>query len=85
MDAQPQLEHLASELHVSRSHLIDVFGRGTLQPLLTSGQLQFDLNVLRVNDPQEIDFDFSQPSYFECLETSRQTFVHPTYLEKPTG
>ena len=79
-------EHLASELH-KRSVVVilsDVLfeTEAFLQPLRSLQAKQFDLNVLRVNDPQEIDFDFSQPSYFECLETSRQTFVHPNLFRK---
>ncbi len=79
-------DHLASELH-KRSVVVilsDVLFEtdAFLQPLRSLQAKQFDLNVLRINDPQEIDFDFSQPSYFECLETSRQTFVHPNLFRK---
>ncbi len=51
-------------------------------PLRSLKAKQFDINLFRVNDPREFDFDFTQPGYFECLETDRQTFVHPNLFRK---
>ena len=79
-------EHLASELYKKSVVIIlsDVLFETEqfLMPLRSLQAKQFDLNVIRVNDPQEVEFDFSQPSYFECTETSRQTFVHPNLFRK---
>jgi len=79
-------EHLASELHRKSVVIIlsDVLFETEqfLAPLRSLQAKQFDLNLIRVNDPQEIDFDFSQPSFFECPETVRQTFVHPSLFRK---
>ena len=79
-------EHLASELNRKSIVIIlsdvlfetDLF----LPPLRSLQAKQFDLNLIRINDPQEVEFDFSQPSFFECPETSRQTFVHPNLFRK---
>ena len=83
---QVSFELLASELH-KRSVVVilsDVLFEpdSFLLPLRSLDAKQFDLNILRINDPQEIEFDFTQPSYFECLETSEQTFVHPNLFKK---
>lgn len=79
-------EHLASELH--RKSVVIVLSdvlfetEQFLTPLRSLQAKQFDLNLIRINDPQEIEFDFSQPSFFECPETVRQTFVHPSLFRK---